>query len=106
MEREVQPLSIPTIDGATVLLRAFAPSDLGLIEAASAESYIPLITSVPAMFRPSEGLAFIERQAERARAATGYSMVIVDRATDRAVGQVGLWLADLSSGRATLGYWM
>ncbi|WGM20725.1 GNAT family N-acetyltransferase [Paenarthrobacter sp. OM7] len=37
---------------------------------------------------------------------TGYSFAIADSSSDQAVGQIGLWLKDLSQGRASIGYWV
>lgn len=33
-------------------------------------------------------------------------MVIVDRAGDRPVGSIGVWLRDLAAGRVAVGYWV
>jgi len=77
-----------------------------LIREASADPYIPMITSVPAVFSEEEGRRFIERQWDRAAQGLGYSLAIADARTDRACGQAGLWLRDISRGRAEVGYWV
>ena len=61
---------------------------------------------MPAVFSEAAGRRFIERQWSRARQGTGYSFAIADAATDRAVGQAGLWLHDIGDGRASVGYWV
>jgi RimJ/RimL family protein N-acetyltransferase len=61
---------------------------------------------VPAAFTEEAGRRFIERQWERAEQGTGYSFAIADADTDRPVGQAGLWLTDVSAGRASVGYWV
>ena len=77
-----------------------------MVREASADPYIPLITTVPAVFTAGEGRRFIERQWGRAERGTGYSFAIADAETGRAVGQAGLWLKDVAEGRASVGYWV
>lgn len=36
----------------------------------------------------------------------GWSLAIADGATDRALGQIGLWITHIRHGRADLGYWI
>jgi ribosomal-protein-alanine N-acetyltransferase len=100
------PLPIPRIVGARFTLRPFDVGDLALVEEAATDEYIPLITTVPRTYTPDEGLAFIERQHDRARSGVGYSLAIADQEDDRSVGQIGLWTADLAKGRAVIGYWV
>lgn len=106
MSDSSRPLSIPQIEGAVVTLRSFAERDVHLIEEASLDEHIPLITTVPTEYSHEAGLAFVSRQHDRARTRSGYSFAIADRQTDEAVGQVGWWIADLQEGRATIGYWV
>ena len=47
---------------------------------------------------------WIDRQHDRLVTGAGYSFCVADAADDRALGQVGLWLADIEHGRATAGY--
>lgn len=96
----------PTLDAGSFVLRPFAVDDLDLVRAAGTDPYIPLITTVPAVFTEAEGMRFIERQWERERQGAGYSFVIADARTGEGVGQIGLWLADASYGRAQVGYWV
>ncbi len=81
-------------------------ADLGLVREASADPHIPLITTVPAVFSETEGVAFIERQWSRARLGHGYPFVIADAATNQGVGQIGLNLRNLDDGRASIYYWV
>jgi RimJ/RimL family protein N-acetyltransferase len=76
------------------------------VREASGDPYIPLITTVPVAFTEDEGRRFIERQWNRAEQGTGYSFAIADGDTDHAVGQIGLWLKDISERRASIGYWV
>ncbi|GAB4048351.1 GNAT family N-acetyltransferase [Catellatospora paridis] len=99
-------LVIPELDAGPFLLRPFGAGDLPLIEEAAADPYIPVISSVPVPYSEADGLAFVQRQHDRAREGVGYSLAIVDRAEDRAVGQIGLWVTELAEGRAATGYWI
>jgi RimJ/RimL family protein N-acetyltransferase len=97
---------VPTLAAGPFRLRPFSVSDLDLIREASADPYIPLITTVPAVFSEDEGRRYIERQWSRAEEGVGYSFAIADVRTDRACGHAGLWLRDISAGRAEVGYWV
>jgi ribosomal-protein-alanine N-acetyltransferase len=89
-------LIVPTLAAGSFRLRPFTLADVEVVREASSDSRIPLITTVPAVFTEDEGRRFIERQWSRAEQGTGYSFAIADAVTDRAVGQAGLWLKDLS----------
>ncbi|GAA1422155.1 GNAT family N-acetyltransferase [Catellatospora coxensis] len=99
-------LVIPELDAGPFLLRPFRTGDLPVIQEAAADPYIPVISSVPVPYSAADGLAFVQRQHDRAREGVGYSLAIADRAGDRAVGQIGLWLTELAEGRAATGYWI
>src|SRR5215469_5234273 len=99
-------LIVPTLAAGPFRLRPFRLADIDAVREASGDPHIPLITTVPAAFTEDEGRRFIERQWTRAEQGTGYSFAIADGGTDRAVGQVGLWLKDISEGRASVGYWV
>ncbi|MFG2308755.1 GNAT family N-acetyltransferase [Streptomyces sp. NPDC048566] len=101
-----QPLDVPevAVRGGRAL-RPWRLSDLPLVQEASQDDYIPLITTVPSPCSEADGLAFIERQWSRATTRAGYTFVVVE-SDGRPVGQVGLWLRDVAQGRASLGYWV
>jgi ribosomal-protein-alanine N-acetyltransferase len=99
-------LVVPILVAGPFRLRPFMLSDLDVVREAATDSLIPLITTVPAIFTEDEGRSFIERQWSRAGQGTGYSFAIADAVTDRAVGQAGLWLRNISEGRASVGYWV
>ncbi len=99
-------LVVPELDAGRFRLRPFSATDVDVVRQAALDPQIPLITTVPAIFTEDAGLRFIERQRDRASSGAGYSFAIAESATDRAVGQVGLWLRDLDQGRASLGYWV
>jgi [ribosomal protein S5]-alanine N-acetyltransferase len=99
-------LIVPVLAAGPFQLRAFKMSDLDVVRQATADPLIPLITTVPSVFTEDEGRSFIERQWSRSEQGTGYSFAIADAVTDRAVGQVGLWLHGIAQGRASVGYWV
>jgi RimJ/RimL family protein N-acetyltransferase len=84
-----------------VRLRPFERRDLSLVAELSSDPYVPLIGSIPAIFTEAEGLAYLERQAQRLTDGQGYSYAIADRETDVALGGAGLWLHGAA---ATAGY--
>jgi RimJ/RimL family protein N-acetyltransferase len=99
-------LIVPRLTAGSFALRPWERADLPLVEEASSDPYIPLITTVPPVYSESEGEAFVRRQWARSETAAGYPFVIVRRRDERPVGMIGLWLRDLPEGRATLGYWI
>ena len=99
-------LVVPILEAGPFRLRPFVFGDLDVVREASTDPLIPLITTVPAAFTQAEGRRFIERQWSRAERGAGYSFAIAESISDRAIGQIGLWLASISEGRASVGYWI
>ena len=99
------PLHLPTLVGARLHLRRWAPADVPTIQEASHDPIIPIITTVPTTDGEVEALAFIERQQDRLRTRAGYPFAIAD-ADDRAVGHIGLFFALGAGARASVGYWI
>jgi RimJ/RimL family protein N-acetyltransferase len=99
-------LTMPRLSAGEFVLRAFERGDVGLIQEASADPFIPLISSVPTTDSLREARAFIQRQHRRSETGVGYSFAIAERETDRALGQIGLWLDNIKHGRASVGYWI
>lgn len=102
----VMPTHLPRLERDPLVLRAFTADDVGLVQAVASDPLIPLITTVPAGADLRGALAYVERQHARLRDGEGFSFAIADSATDEAVGQIGLWLANLAQGRASIGYWV
>lgn len=100
------PLPDVGLASGRIVLRPFAIDDLSLVEEASNDPFIPTLTTVPDQYTAEEGRAFIDRQNFRRSSGEGWSLAIVDAATDRAIGQIGLWIAHLHKGRAEIGYWI
>src|SRR3954454_8870432 len=66
-----------------------------------------LIGTLPAQASEEQALAWIDRQrGERLAQRRGLSFAIAEADTNLAVGQIGLWLAELPQGRATAGYFV
>jgi [ribosomal protein S5]-alanine N-acetyltransferase len=109
-------LDIPRLDLGHVTLRAFSEGDIGTVIQAADDVYIQLLSGlVPGDV--SSAQAYVRRQTLRAERGLGLSLAVVDTATNRAVGQIGLWVRAVAPdgstgyieeahGRATLGYWV
>ncbi|MGI9602236.1 MAG: GNAT family N-acetyltransferase [Acidimicrobiales bacterium] len=100
--------SLPDVrlTGENIELRPFTHADLGVVEEASRDELIPRITTVPADYSESEGLAFIDRQHTRRTSGEGWSLAIATPDRSTAVGQIGLWIPHIHKGRVELGYWV
>jgi len=103
----VPPLVVPELGAGATVLRPFTLADLSLVRQAASDPYIPTITSIPPTYSDDEGRAFIERQFDRAEGGHGYPFVIARAAEpERGIGAMGLWLREIDSGRASIGYWL
>ncbi len=102
-----QSLVVPRLHvGDDFLLRPWELGDLPLVEEASRDEYIPLVTTIPAEYARDAAEDFVRRQWERAAAGGGYPFVIVGVGDGRPIGAIGLWLRDVAQGRAEVGYWV
>lgn len=99
-------LAQPRLEGDSVVLRPFQESDVDVVVEAGRDPLIPLITTVCAHGDRSNALEYIANQHSRSATGSGWSYAIVDQATNRAVGQIGLWRSDIEHGRASVGYWV
>jgi [ribosomal protein S5]-alanine N-acetyltransferase len=101
------PLRVPRLSWPPLVLRPFEVADLDMVRRASDDSFIPSITSVPREYTDDSGRAFIQRQHERSSGGDGFSFVIAEEADPSSgVGSIGLWLQEIESGRASIGYWV
>ena len=96
------PASPPSHAG--VVLRPFRDSDAHLAAELTQDPYIQLISTIPARPTAEEAMEWILHQNGRFTEGMGYSFAIADAATDRALGQIGMWLKAVETGRATAGY--
>ena len=92
------------IDGLT-RLRRWALDDLACIEQASADPRIPEGTTVPAVYDPEGGRAFIGRQWSRLINGEGLSLAIASSVSGAAIGSIVLMLRP-QAGVAGVGYWV
>lgn len=99
-------LRVPVLPAGAFVLRPWRLTDLPLVREASADPYIPQLTSVPAVYSDEAGERFVQRQWQRAREGAGYPFVIADRSDDRPLGVMSLRMKDAAEGRASLGYWL
>jgi len=107
LSRFAPPLVVPYLEAGPVVLRPFSSGDLSLIEAAGSDPYIPSMTSVPRHFSESEGRAYLARQSHQAEDGHGFPFVIAPaNEPERGIGGLGLWLREIDSGRASIGYWL
>lgn len=95
--------STPPAAGS-VLLRGVTERDTGMARELSCDPYVPHIGSLPSHATEDELQAWVQRQQQRCSDGSGFSFTIVDVSTEQAVGHCGLWLKELSEGRATAGY--
>jgi len=96
------PTTPPTY--GSVVLREFTDKDAHLAVELGEDRYVPLIGSLPALPTAHEALEWIHRQRGRLAEGIGLSFAVADAKSDNAVGMIGLWLQNLSAGRATAGY--
>jgi len=94
----------PLGDGV-VVLRAWQDGDTGAVEQASQDARIPTGTTVPAVYTPEEGLAFVHRQRGRYTSGEGISFAVAGVLHDVAVGLVVL-MRRPQQGVLGIGYWV
>ena len=99
------PYPAPPLSDDLVTLRPWSEGDVDCVRQASSDPGIPQGTTVPAIWTPQEGLAFVHRQQSRATDGTGVSMAVVEAASGRAVGLVVVMLRPQAR-VAGLGYWV
>jgi RimJ/RimL family protein N-acetyltransferase len=96
------PTTPPTY--GSVVLREFTDDDVHLAFELGEDPYIPLIGSLPALPTAMQAQQWICRQRGRFTEGQGLSFAIADSESGNAVGAIGLWLQNMSAGRATAGY--
>ena len=87
-----------------IRLRTFADLDAGMAMDLSHDPYVPTVGSLQAHATHDEAMTWIERQRRRHIEGTGFSFSIADLETDRSMGNIGLWIRELDTGRAQVGY--
>lgn len=99
-------LAQPRLNGDGVVLRAFTDADVDVVVDAGRDPHIPVITTVRAGGDRRDALTYIANQRSHAASGTGWSYAITEAATDRAVGQIGMFRRDIDDGRVVIGYWV
>jgi RimJ/RimL family protein N-acetyltransferase len=95
----------PEPTDGVVRLREWLLSDTECVRRASVDPNIPKLTSVPAVFTPEEGRAFVERVRSRLEDGEGVALALTDAGSDEAVGQVWIGVRP-QPGVVGLGYWV
>ncbi|WP_026534072.1 GNAT family N-acetyltransferase [Arthrobacter sp. H14] len=88
----------------SVRLRKFEDHDVSMALDLAKDPYVPTIGTLPSHATMDEVLDWVQRQRQRHVDGFGFSSAVADLVTDRALGGIGLWVAELSEGRATAGY--
>lgn len=87
-----------------VRLRKFRDEDAAMAMELATDPYVPTIGTLPAGASREEALSWVERQQQHHVRGTGFAFSIADAATNRCLGQIGLFIRELGKGRATAGY--
>ncbi len=98
------PYPRPLLTDGVVTLRAWANVDVAAVRAASADPYIPTITTVPGTYTEDAARAWIKCQLDRATNDEGLSLAITRGGTTPASG--ALVVLHSRPGVGTLGYWL
>ena len=105
MADRLLPYPEPSVGDDVVVLRRWREDDLPCVEQASADPDIPQGTTVPSVWSPEEGLAYIHRQWERQASGQGISLAIADARTDEAFGHINAFFRP-SPDTVSIGYWL
>ena len=100
------PWPASPLRAGAVTLREFSARDVPTVRELSTDPYVPQIGTLPGNASEQEARAWVDRQRRRLAEGIGYSFAIADASTDRCIGGIGLWLAGLSQGRASAGYFV
>jgi ribosomal-protein-alanine N-acetyltransferase len=99
------PYPDPALSDGRIGLRRWREEDIDCIRLAGTDPGIPQGTTVPAVYTPDEGRAFIRRQWGRVDNGEGVSQAIVTIDSDRAIGLIWVELRPQCH-VGGLGYWI
>jgi hypothetical protein len=103
-QRRYSPWPSSDPEHGRIRLRTFTNLDARMAKDLSQDPYVPTVGSLPPHSTPVEALAWLARQRQRHVEGSGFSFSIADLETDRSMGNIGLWLKELNTGRAQVGY--
>jgi len=92
-------------DGA-VLLRPWENDDAPALARACQDPEIPRWTVVPSPYSETTARSWIELQAERRASGEAAELAVIDAASSRLTGAVGIVLTDRPHRRGEVGYWI
>lgn len=95
---------IPTLTAGPYKLRPYGEADLGFLQVASTDPFIPQITQLPARGTPEQLRAHLASLQTRHEQGRGFVWLI--DADDGPVGQISMWRKLPDADRASIGYWV
>ncbi|MCI0143654.1 GNAT family N-acetyltransferase [Arthrobacter bambusae] len=104
MSGDIPPWPCSDPENGRIRLRRFTDLDAAMAMDLSQDPYVPTVGSLPPHATQEEAVAWIERQRQRHIKGNGFSFSIADLETDRSMGNIGLWIRELDTGRAQVGY--
>jgi ribosomal-protein-alanine N-acetyltransferase len=87
-----------------VTLRAFRPEDARMAVDLSRDPYVPATGTLSLNATADQAQEWIRRQQTRHVEGAGFSFAVVDNTEGHCVGFTGLWVRELPTGRAQIGY--
>jgi RimJ/RimL family protein N-acetyltransferase len=95
------------VDGGAVRLRPYRDTDAHDVAAACGDPLTQhFVTALPSPYTRDDALWWINEGAPSAWAKGGAAYAVVDPATDRLLGGIGLGSVDLERGNGEIGYWV
>jgi RimJ/RimL family protein N-acetyltransferase len=104
VEGPLPPWPAEPPSAGAVVLRPWADDDVPMLLDLATDPYVPLIGTLPAHATEEQALDYVHRNQGRWAEGRGFSFVVAEAASGRAVGGAGLWLRDLPCGRGSAGY--
>jgi [ribosomal protein S5]-alanine N-acetyltransferase len=104
----VAPIEFP-VEGITdgeIRLRLLAEADLEALIEAVQDPEVPRWTRIPSPYGESEARAWLDHEERLRAGGEGLGTLIVEAATDRLLGGIGLVHIDWEEARCELGYWL
>ena len=97
-------LEPPDLHTDEIVLRPWRPEDLDALVDELQDPEIPRWTRIPEPYTSAEGRAFLEHSNRTWEDGTGASFAVVERATGRLLGSIGVRFHEQTA--ASVGYWV